>query len=57
MVDGQERPESKVKMGGAKTTKKTQQNNNNNRKGIPVEKWRKGGVAPFNKETLPVGLL
>ena len=41
------RPESKVKMGGAKTTKKTQQNNNN-RKGMPVEEWRKDGVAPFN---------
>ena len=48
MVDGQERPESKVKMGGAKTTKKTQQNNNN-RKGMPVEEWRKDGVAPFNR--------
>jgi hypothetical protein len=34
-------------MGGAKTTKKTQQNNNN-RKGMPVEEWRKDGVAPFN---------
>ena len=46
MVDGQERPEIKVKMGGAKT-KKTQQNNNN-RKCMPVEEWRKDGVAPSN---------
>jgi len=34
-------------MGGAKT-EKTQQNNNNSKKGMPVEEWRKDGVAPFN---------
>ena len=51
MRDDSRRPKArraKVKMVGAKTTKKTQQNNNN-RKGMPVEEWRKDGVAPFSR--------
>jgi len=47
MIEGQEGPKSKSERVAPRRLEKAQQNNNN-RKGMPVEEWRKDGVAPFN---------
>lgn len=47
MIDGQGRPEKQSERVAPRRLEKAQQNNNN-RKGMPVEEWRKDGVAPFN---------